>query len=110
MPPPHSGYKKELLGGTHDTAHDRPVQRYGDKTDRGHAATHGTAELGDYGRGGDPTVAEFESMAAKRMSKEVALSGAMGNQIAILTHTGRAGEVLGEATSHVFRSELGVSP
>jgi threonine aldolase len=68
------------------------------------------AELGDDGRGDDPTVKTLEAMAAERMGKAAALfipSGTMSNQIAILAHSGRAGEVVGEATSHIFRSEMG---
>lgn len=68
------------------------------------------AELGDDGRGDDPTVKTLEAMAADRMGKAAGLfvpSGTMSNQIAILAHSGRAGEVLGEATSHIFRSEMG---
>ena len=68
------------------------------------------AELGDDGRGDDPTVKTLEAMAADRMGKAAAMfipSGTMSNQIAILAHSGRAGEVVGEATSHIFRSEMG---
>jgi threonine aldolase len=68
------------------------------------------APLGDDGRGDDPTVTALEAMAADRMGKAAGLfvpSGTMGNQIAILAHSGRAGEVLAEATSHIFRSEMG---
>ena len=68
------------------------------------------AELGDDGRGDDPTVKKLEAMAADRMGKAAGLfvpSGTMSNQIAILAHSGRVGEVVGEATSHIFRSEMG---
>lgn len=68
------------------------------------------AELGDDGRGDDPTVKELESVAAERLGKEAGLflpSGTMGNQVAILTHTRNKGEIIGEASSHIFRSEMG---
>jgi threonine aldolase len=68
------------------------------------------AELGDDGRGDDPTVKTLEAMASDRMGKAAGLfvpSGTMSNQIAILAHSGRTGEVVGEATSHIFRSEMG---
>ena len=68
------------------------------------------AELGDDGRGDDPTVKELERVAASQLGKEAALflpSGTMSNQVAILSHATSKGEVVGEATSHVFRSEMG---
>jgi len=68
------------------------------------------AELGDDGRGDDPTVKELEHVAASRLGKEAALflpSGTMSNQVAILSHAASKGEVVGEATSHIFRSEMG---
>ena len=69
-----------------------------------------SAELGDDGRGDDPTVKELERVAAERLGKEAGLflpSGTMGNQVAILTHTRNKGEIIGEASSHIFRSEMG---
>ena len=68
------------------------------------------AELGDDGRGDDPTVKELERVAARKLGKEAGLflpSGTMSNQVAILAHARIKGEVIGEATSHVFRSEMG---
>jgi threonine aldolase len=68
------------------------------------------AELGDDGREGDPTVLRLEAMAAERTGKEAALfivSGTMGNLLALLAHTGRGGEVVLEAGSHILRSEMG---
>jgi threonine aldolase len=68
------------------------------------------AELGDDGRGDDPTVKELERAAASQLGKEAALflpSGTMSNQVAILSHATSKGEVVGEATSHIFRSEMG---
>lgn len=67
------------------------------------------AELGDDGRGDDPTVKRLEALAAARLGKAAGLfvpSGTMGNLASILAHTGRAGEVLAEASSHIFRSEM----
>jgi threonine aldolase len=68
------------------------------------------AELGDDARGDDPTVKELERVAAARLGKEAALflpSGTMSNQVAILSHATSKGEVVGEASSHIFRSEMG---
>jgi threonine aldolase len=68
------------------------------------------AELGDDGRGDDPTVQALECVAAERLGKEAALfmpSGTMSNQAALLAHAHVKGCVLGEATAHIFRSELG---
>ena len=68
------------------------------------------AELGDDGRGDDPTVQRLEKMAAERMGKPAGLfvaSGTMGNLIGVLANTARSGEVIAEASSHVLRSEMG---
>jgi threonine aldolase len=68
------------------------------------------AELGDDGREGDPTVRRLEALAAEITGKEAAMfvvSGTMGNLVALLTHTGRGGEVLLEQGSHIIRSEMG---
>jgi threonine aldolase len=68
------------------------------------------ARLGDDGREGDPTVAQLEALAAERTGKAAGLfvvSGTMGNLVALLAHTGRGGEVLCEANSHILRSEMG---
>ncbi|MEZ2146763.1 GntG family PLP-dependent aldolase [Bradyrhizobium sp. DN5] len=69
-----------------------------------------TAELGDDGRGDEPTVKELERVAAARLGKEAGLflpSGTMSNLVAILSHASFKGEVVGEASSHIFRSEMG---
>lgn len=69
-----------------------------------------SAELGDDSRDGDPTVRRLEALAAGRTGKQAGLfvpSGTMGNLVALLAHTGRGGEVLLEARSHILRSELG---
>jgi threonine aldolase len=68
------------------------------------------APLGDDGREGDPTVIALEALAAERTGKEAGLfvpSGTMGNLVALLAHTGRGGEVVTEAGSHILRSEMG---
>src|SRR6266853_1257806 len=68
------------------------------------------APLGDDGREGDPTVVRLEALAAERTGKEAGLfvvSGTMGNLVALLVHTGRGGEVIAEAGSHILRSEMG---
>lgn len=68
------------------------------------------ADLGDDGRGDDPTVQALERTAAERLGKEAALflpSGTMSNQVALLAHARVGGCVLGEASAHIFRSELG---
>ena len=69
-----------------------------------------SAELGDDGRGDDPTVRELERIGAAKLGKEAGLflpSGTMSNQVAILAHARSQGEVIGEASSHIFRSEMG---
>src|SRR4051812_46613302 len=69
-----------------------------------------SAELGDDGREGDPTVRKLEVAFAERTGKEAGLflpSGTMGNLVALLTHTGRGGEILLEASAHILRSEMG---
>jgi threonine aldolase len=68
------------------------------------------AELGDDSRDGDPTVRKLEALAAQRTGKEAALflpSGTMANLVALLTHTGRGGEVLLEGGCHIARTEMG---
>lgn len=68
------------------------------------------AELGDDSREGDPTVRRLEKAAAAVTGKEGALfvaSGTMSNLVALLAHTGRGGEVLLDAESHIVRSEMG---
>lgn len=69
-----------------------------------------SAELGDDGRGDDPTVKELERVSATLLRKEAALflpSGTMSNHVAVLSHSSFRGEVIGEASSHIFRSEMG---
>ncbi|MDR3515089.1 MAG: GntG family PLP-dependent aldolase [Azospirillaceae bacterium] len=69
-----------------------------------------TAELGDDSRDGDPTVQALEALAAERTGKDAGLfvaSGTMGNVVALLTHSGRGGEVLCDSGVHMLRSEMG---
>jgi threonine aldolase len=68
------------------------------------------AELGDDGREGDPTVRRLEAPAVSLLGKEAGLfvpSGTMANLVSLLAHTGRAGEVLSDAGTHIYRSEMG---
>lgn len=67
-----------------------------------------SAELGDDGREGDPTVRRLEELAAARMGKEAALympSGTMTNLCSLLTHTSRGTEVFLERTAHIISYE-----
>lgn len=68
------------------------------------------AKLGNDGYGDDPTVNELEKNAASLMGKEAGLllpSGTMGNLVALMTHCNRGDEVILEANSHIFISEMG---
>ena len=68
------------------------------------------AELGDDGREGDPTIRTLEALAARMLGKEAAVfvpSGTMANLVALRAHTGRGGELLSDAGTHIFRSEMG---
>ncbi len=68
------------------------------------------AKLGDDMRERDPTVCELEDLAAEKTGTEAALfvtSGTMGNLVALLTHTGRGGEVLTDPLAHLVRNEVG---
>jgi threonine aldolase len=68
------------------------------------------APLGDAGRGDDPTVNELEALAARLTGKDEALlvpSGAMANLAAVMAHGAHGGEVIVEATSHIYNSEGG---
>ncbi len=67
------------------------------------------AEVGDDVYGEDPTLIELEALGARMTGKEAGLfvtSGTMGNQVAVLTHTQRGDEVICEAESHIFYSEV----
>ena len=68
------------------------------------------AEVGDDVFGEDPTVLRLEEEGASLVGKEAALfvpSGTMGNQIAVLAHTGRGDEILADAQAHVYYYEVG---
>lgn len=69
-----------------------------------------TAKLGDSARGDDPTVLELERLAAAMLGKDDALfmpSGTMANLAAIIGHRCHGGEVILEATAHIYNSEGG---
>jgi len=70
------------------------------------------AEVGDDVYGEDPTVNRLEETVARLLGKEAALfvvSGTMGNQVAIRTHTQPNDEVILDAESHIFHYE-GAAP
>jgi threonine aldolase len=70
------------------------------------------APVGDDVFEDDPTIAELESRAAARLGKEAALfvaSGTMGNQCAVMTHTGRGDEVLCGRPCHIQEHEVGAA-
>jgi threonine aldolase len=66
------------------------------------------AEVGDDNPREDPTVLKLEELAAERLGKEAAIlvtSGTQGNQVAILSQTGRGDEIIVEAQSHIVMLE-----
>lgn len=66
------------------------------------------APLGDDGLDGDPTVRELEQVTARMLGKEAGLfvpTATMGNLLAVLSQTRRQGQVVLEATAHMFASE-----
>ncbi|MBI2914647.1 MAG: hypothetical protein HYY08_01850 [Firmicutes bacterium] len=68
------------------------------------------AEVGDDGRGEDPTVRRLEEMSAERLGKEAGLfvaSGTMGNLVSVLSHTMPGEEIITEHQAHVYLYELG---
>ncbi len=68
------------------------------------------AVVGDDVFGEDPTVNRLQEEAAALVGKEEALyvpSGTMGNQLAILAHTGRGDEVIADSQSHICYYEVG---
>jgi threonine aldolase len=68
------------------------------------------AEVGDDVYREDPTVNRLEETVARLLGKERALfvvSGTMGNQVAIRTHTLPGDEVILDAESHIFHYECG---
>jgi threonine aldolase len=67
-----------------------------------------SAELGDDGREGDPTVRKLEALAARKLGKQAAVympSGTMANLCSLLTHTSRGAEVFLERTAHIISYE-----
>ena len=72
-------------------------------------AAMAAAEVGDDVYGEDPTVNRLEAAAAARLGKEAGLfvpSGTMGNQAALLAHTGRGDEIVLEEGSHIVNYEV----
>jgi threonine aldolase len=70
------------------------------------------ALVGDDVNGEDPTAIELENMAAEVTGKEAALfvpSGTFANQLAIMTHINRGGEVYLSEDSHVVQHESGAA-
>jgi len=68
------------------------------------------AQVGDDVFGEDPTVNQFQDMAAERMGKEAALfvvSGTMANLVAVLAHCGRGDEAILGDQAHTFLFEAG---
>jgi len=68
------------------------------------------APLGDAARGDDPTVNALEGVARELTGKDDALflpSGTMANLAALLAHGCQGGEVVVEATAHLYNSEGG---
>jgi threonine aldolase len=73
-------------------------------------AAMAVAEVGDDVYGDDPTMNKLEAMAAEMVGKPAALfvvSGTMGNQLAIMTHTQRGDEVLTGEHNHIVVHEVG---
>lgn len=71
-----------------------------------------TAELGDDGLDGDPTVRALESTAAAVLGKPAGLfvpSCTMGNLLAVLAQVQRAEQILLEAQAHMNTTERGAS-
>ena len=60
----------------------------------------------------DPTIKQLEELAAELTGKEAALfvvSGTMGNQLAINTHTNRGDEIIVGSGSHIKNYEVGAA-
>ncbi len=68
------------------------------------------APLGDDTYGEDPTVKEFEALAAEMTGMEAALlvlSGNMGNLVCLMAHGGHGDEVIIDPDSHIYYYEVG---
>jgi threonine aldolase len=73
-------------------------------------AAMAAASLGDSARGDDPTVNELERLGAALTGKDDALfvpSGTMANLSAVIGHGCHGGEVIVEASAHIYNSEAG---
>jgi threonine aldolase len=73
-------------------------------------AAMNSAELGDDVWGEDPTINRLQEVAAERLGKEAALfvsSGTMGNLLGILVSARAGQEIIADADSHTFLSEVG---
>jgi threonine aldolase len=71
-----------------------------------------SAAVGDDVYGDDPTVNELESYAASLLGKEAALfavSGTMGNQLALMSMVGRGDEVILSERCHIVQHEAGAA-
>lgn len=69
-----------------------------------------TAEVGDAGRGDDPTVLALEARMIELTGKEAAVylpSGTMGNLSCLMAHLNPGEEAILEKTAHIYNSELG---
>ncbi|MEG1515980.1 MAG: GntG family PLP-dependent aldolase [Clostridia bacterium] len=70
------------------------------------------AVVGDDVYGDDPTMNELEALAAQMLGKEAAMfvpSGTMGNQVSIMTHVSRGGEVILSDEAHIMAHEVGAA-
>jgi threonine aldolase len=68
------------------------------------------AEVGDDVFDEDPTIHQFQDMAAEKLGMEAALfvpSGTMANLVSLLTHCGRGDEIILGDWSHIFLNEVG---
>lgn len=68
------------------------------------------AEVGDDGRGDDPTVRALETRTAEILGKESAVympSGTMTNQVAIRAHTEPGDEIFVDVNAHAYIYEAG---
>lgn len=69
-----------------------------------------TAEVGDAGRGDDPTVLALEARMVELTGKEASVylpSGTMGNLTCLMAHLSPGDELILEETAHIYNSELG---
>jgi threonine aldolase len=72
-----------------------------------------SAEVGYDVFGDDPTVNRLEAMMAERTGKEAGLfipTGTMGNQLSVLSWTGRGEEIILSYDSHILEFEVGAAP